>query len=120
MVTEGMLTEAAWTGDLESLTIWARQGVRITSAMPLRATVGCGHLDVVRCLVRGLGADVSQAMHDGNTPLISAAYMGKVSLVRLLVQDLGADINQGGQNGVTPLMVAGTRGHLSNRARRKD
>lgn len=35
MVTEEMLTAAARAGDLESLTAWARQGVRITSGEPL-------------------------------------------------------------------------------------
>jgi hypothetical protein len=38
-VTEDMNTEAASTGDLETLTIWASQGVRYTTAAPLCAAV---------------------------------------------------------------------------------
>jgi hypothetical protein len=74
VVTEGMLTEAARAGDLESLTMWARQGVRVTSAEPLCVAVEAGFLEVLRCLVRELGADVNQQGQMGLTPLIVAAH----------------------------------------------
>jgi hypothetical protein len=32
VVTEGMITHATLTGDLQSLTMWAEHGVRITTA----------------------------------------------------------------------------------------
>jgi predicted AAA+ superfamily ATPase len=59
VVTEGMLTEAAEDGDLESLTMWARQGVRVTTGHLLYAAAQGSFLEVVQCLVQQLGANVS-------------------------------------------------------------
>jgi tripartite-type tricarboxylate transporter receptor subunit TctC len=72
MVTEEMLVEAAQVGDLESLMIWARQGVRVACAEPLVAAARGGHHEAMRCLVRELGADINQANWSGSTPLIAA------------------------------------------------
>lgn len=105
MVTEEMLVEAAQVGDLESLMIWARQGVRVTTAEPLLGAGRCHHLEVMRCLVQELGADVKQAP-SGYSPLLMAVAIGNLAMVRLLVMDLGADINQGDQGGATPLIMA--------------
>jgi hypothetical protein len=113
VVTEEMLTSAILIGDLENLTIWAEQGVRVTSGEMLCVAARRGISAVVQILVREMGADVNQAMPDGETPLITATRMGNVSVVRLLVQELGADIDQGGQHGVTPLIMESSRGHLA-------
>jgi hypothetical protein len=110
VVTERMLTEAARAGDFERLTSWARQGVRVTTVEPLCVAAEEGHLEVVRCLVQQMGADVSHS-HYGDTPLIVAAENGYTDLVRLLVTDLGADVNQAIAYGWTPLMLA-SRGNL--------
>ena len=69
LVTEGMLTEAARAGDLESLMVWARQGVRVRSGQPLLCDDARGRsIAVLRCLVHELGADVNQASLRGLIP----------------------------------------------------
>jgi hypothetical protein len=92
VVTEGMLTDAAQAGDLRTLTIWARQGVRVTSGEPLYVATRGGHLEVLRWLVQELGADVSQ-IHHGDTPLIVAAQRNNLAPLKCLVE-LGADVNR--------------------------
>jgi hypothetical protein len=113
VVTEEMLTEAVRARDPESLTIWARQGVRVTTAEPLFVAVRGGHLEVMQCLVRELGADVDQK-HVGDwrcvTPLIVAASAGHLAALRCLVE-LGADINKGDRFGATPLIMAASTDH---------
>jgi hypothetical protein len=114
MVTEEMLISAARAGDLESLMMWARQGVRVASAEPLVAAAHGGHLEAMRCLVRELGADVNQATRSGSTPLVFAARRNDLALVHFLVEELGADANQAVWNdGRTPLNVAASRGNLA-------
>jgi hypothetical protein len=114
VVTEGMLIEAAGAGDLESLTVWARQGVRVTSGEPLYAAVCSrrGHLEVLRCLVRKLGADVNQAALNQRTPLIHAAFLGNLAVAHCLIE-LGADVNQTARHGETPLIAAAAQGSLA-------
>jgi hypothetical protein len=76
LVTEGMLTEAARAGDLESLMVLAGQGVRVRSGKPLLCDARGRSIAVLRCLVHELGADVNQAslrgLIPGSTPLIQA------------------------------------------------
>jgi hypothetical protein len=109
VVTEDMLLEAVSAGDLESLTIWAKQDVRIPVALPLYVAARLGHLKVLRCLVRGLGADVNQVMR-GDTPLKSAAKNGHLTVVRCLVH-LGAEVLTADSDGSTALLVSATNGH---------
>jgi hypothetical protein len=52
VVTEVTLIEAVRAGDLGRLTIWATQGVRVTTGIPILHAVGCGQLEVVRLLVQ--------------------------------------------------------------------
>ena len=54
-----------------------------------------GDLDMVRCFVKELGADVNQAREDGCAPLNIAAKNGnlKMALCLQLVKEFGAHIN---------------------------
>jgi ankyrin repeat protein len=141
VVTEEMITLTASFSDLARLRIWAAEGVRVTTAMPLVAAVRIGHLGVLRCLVRELGADINQATLHGHTPLLEAIYLadvaemqclvalgadvtsamplvaavrnGHLGVLQCLVQELGADVNQATPRGLTPLTVAAERGNLA-------
>jgi hypothetical protein len=112
VVTEMMLAKAAFTGNLESLTIWAQKGVRVTSARPLCVAAGGGYsavfrqLEVVRLLVQQMGASVSQAMPHGPTPLKIATKRVNLALVQCLVVELGADVNQAMRDGRALLITA--------------
>jgi hypothetical protein len=115
VVTERMLIEAAKYGDTESLTIWARQGVRVTTEKPLFGAVLFGHLEATRLLVQ-MGANVSHSLASRcgitATPLNCSAKRGCSDMVLLLVTDCGADINQANASGDTPLVVgASERGN---------
>jgi hypothetical protein len=113
VVTERMLTEAARAGDLEQLRKLARQGGRVTTLAPLVVAVEGGHcqLEVLRCLVQELGANVNQL--NGDTPLTIAAPHGSPPVVRCLVE-LGADVNQATQSdGRTALIIAARFGKLA-------
>jgi hypothetical protein len=113
VVTEGMLTEAALAGDLESLVIWATQGVRVTTTGPLYVAAELGYLEVVRCLVHKLGADVHQVDQHGLTLLIIATGLNNLTMVQCLAE-VGADANQVmPNNGYSPLNIATRRGNLA-------
>jgi ankyrin repeat protein len=109
-----MITSAAQAGDLESLRIWARQveGVCVTTAKPLCVAARGGYLEVLRCLVQELGADVNQT-HHGTAALMIAAASDFSDMVRLLVTDVGADINHGDRRGVKPLHMSASKGNLA-------
>jgi hypothetical protein len=111
LVTEEMLTEAARAGDLESLTVWARQGVRVTTAYPLYVAIQCGFLDVLRCLVTKLGAEVNQATPNGKTPLMAAARSASLAVVQCLVE-LGAEVGAVDIYGDTVLLESALNGHF--------
>jgi ankyrin repeat protein len=80
---------------------------------PLSHAALGGHLEVVRCLAKELGANVNQANGDGSTPLLIAAYLGDVDMVRCLIEELGADINKANKVGATSLFIAAEQGHLN-------
>jgi ankyrin repeat protein len=63
-------------------------------------------------MMEELGADVSQKMNDGATPLYLAAEKGHLAVVRLLM-NFGADVNQGMHDGATPLYAAAQMGKLA-------
>jgi ankyrin repeat protein len=92
VLTEEMLIGAAKTGNHESLAVWAKQGVRVTSTVPLFLAARGRHLLALQCLVREVGANVNQTFQ-GETPLMSAAYERNPTVVRCLLE-LGADVNQ--------------------------
>ena len=65
---------------------------------------------MVRCLVKELGADVSQGDNEGMSPVFIAAQYGNVDVLRCLVKKLDADVNQATHDGRTPLGVASSMG----------
>jgi serine/threonine-protein phosphatase 6 regulatory ankyrin repeat subunit B len=69
-------------------------------------------LEMVRCLVTELGADVSTGDGHGDTPLIRAAMHSDSSMVQCLVTELGAVVDQRNDNGDTPLIAAAHEGNL--------
>jgi hypothetical protein len=111
VVTEEMLTEAAKAGDLERLTIWAGQGVRIVTGRPLLYAIGGGQLEVVRLLVNELGADINQSPPSGVTPLMVAAWNGRLAVVQCLVE-LSAEIGAIDIFGDTAFLVSALNGRF--------
>jgi ankyrin repeat protein len=106
-------------GDTAQLRRWARQGVRVVSGLPLCAAALLGKVDLLRILIKELGADANQAIFgsndptlDGSIPLLVAAQYGHVAALRCLVKEFGAAINQAGNRGDTPLYIAAAIGHL--------
>jgi hypothetical protein len=73
-----------------------------------------GKINVARCLMNDLGADVNLAdeMGPGRTPMNFAAQGGFVDLMRCLVKEFGADPNQGDATGVVAFRVAAYNGDL--------
>jgi hypothetical protein len=100
-----MILEAILAGDLERLQEWGRQGVRATTAEPLMHAAESGSFEIIRCLVLELGADVNQAMPDGETPLtlIVAGSYGEMPVVCCLIE-LGADVGAVNARGDTALL----------------
>jgi ankyrin repeat protein len=73
-----------------------------------------GRVDVMRCMVTELGADVNLADNGGPTctPLFLAAKRGRVDMVRGLAE-LGADLNRVPEDdGLTLLHMSALDGHL--------
>jgi ankyrin repeat protein len=112
-VPEKRILEAVNRRDIGQLRRWSRQGLRITSILPLTHAVVLGELGIVQCLVEELGADVNQADREGRTPLYCAALLGDLAMMRCLVKDLGADVEQADQEGCTPLRTATCAGNLA-------
>jgi ankyrin repeat protein len=70
-------------------------------------------LEVLRSLVKDLGADVNQPRaEDGYTPLLAASFKGELEAVKCLVEELGADVNKPEAKGITPLSAAAQCGHI--------
>jgi hypothetical protein len=134
-ISEADIIDAIVAGDLIQLQGFGRQGVRVTNADPLFVAMEGGNVDVVRCLVTDLGADVSQRAHhynldvirclvieygadvnrtssDGWSPLYTAAEQAGLDVLKSVVHDFGADINLASQNGATPLYIAAKNGRL--------
>jgi hypothetical protein len=93
-VPEETLIHACVAGDVTRLRQWARLGVRVVSAMPLCQAAVWNNLDVCRCLVKELDADVNRALESGYTPVCIAAEESNVIMIECLVRELGADVNQ--------------------------
>jgi hypothetical protein len=78
---EKRIIEAVKRGDIGQIRRWARQGLRVTSSLPLVHATRLGKLAVMQCLVKEFGADVSQADCEGCTPLYFAARAGDLAMV---------------------------------------
>jgi hypothetical protein len=102
-VPEATIVQACTAGDITRLRRWARMGVRVSSGQPLFDAAAHGKLDIMRCLVKELGADVNQTAHNGITPLLVAVQFGRLDVARCLVKELGADVNQASLDGVVLL-----------------
>jgi ankyrin repeat protein len=73
----------------------------------------CGFFDIVRFLVKELGADVNQAdENDGRTALITAAEQDHLDTVLFLGKELGANVKQADKIGCTPLYMAASMRHM--------
>jgi hypothetical protein len=102
-------------GNMVQLRRWGRQAVHVASAEPLCACayLGCP-LDILRCLVNYLGADVNLAGKEGCSPLFFAVQQGHLNIVLCLLQEFGADVDNGDDNlGRSPLYLAASKGRLS-------
>jgi hypothetical protein len=61
-ITSETILAACKTGDVALLRRWGRMGMEMVETMPLVESALSGwHLDVLRCLVKDLHADVNQA-----------------------------------------------------------
>jgi ankyrin repeat protein len=83
----------------------------VSSAGPLYYAAGRGKLDVVRLLLREMGADINQAA-ERFLLLYAAAHEGHEHIVRCLVKEFGADSIEGTLNGDTNLYAAALAGKL--------
>jgi hypothetical protein len=107
-VSEKEIIGACKHGDIVQLRRWGGKGVRVKSADFIIEAIFAGvSLDILRCLVKELSADVNGArLENGGTPLYAAAQIGNLALLQCLVEELGADVNQAANEGVTPLYIA--------------
>jgi ankyrin repeat protein len=88
----------------------------VTTADPLYYAAEYARLDVLRCLVKDLHADVNGANVSGFTPLYIAAHLSNMDLLLCLVRELGADVNQATRDdGCTPLHAAARNAMSSER-----
>jgi hypothetical protein len=104
--TEEDIVEACAAGNLSLLRRWGRRGIRVVSPGPLLEVVLRNDLDMMRCLVMELGADVNQMRDDGARQTTVAAELGSIEVMRCLVKELGANVNLAGHDGWTPLLRA--------------
>jgi ankyrin repeat protein len=80
----------------------------VNGADPLCNAAAYGKLDVVRLLLREVGADISQ-LFDGRSALYAAAEEGHEHVVRALVNEFGANVKQVGPFDHSPLHAAALR-----------
>jgi hypothetical protein len=63
-VSDADIEEACWNCFLTNLRKFGRKGVRVATARPLLIAAQNGNLDVLRCLVNELGAEVNLARQE--------------------------------------------------------
>jgi ankyrin repeat protein len=73
--------------------------------------MGWGFVDMARCLVKELGANVEDRF-EGYSPLHAAVQMGHVAMMLCLVRELGANVNQATQGGSHYLHIAAHHARL--------
>jgi ankyrin repeat protein len=76
----------------------------------LRIAAQLGNLQMMRCLVAELSADVDRVTIKGDTPLHIAVDKGNLEAVQCLVKELEADVNLGDDDGYTPVYIASSGG----------
>jgi hypothetical protein len=112
-VSGDAVVQACIRGDIVQLRRWARRGFRVTSTEPLCNAVVESNYEVVKCMVRELGADVNQANEKGVTAVLIASVNGNLKMVKLLATELGADVDHTDAKGHTPLNLAAWHGNLA-------
>lgn len=83
IVSDSTLIEALHHGDFTSIRQWGRQRFCPNSAAPFLAIIVRGKVDVMRCMVEELGADIN-GPPDGNpkcAPLFLALNRGRLDMV---------------------------------------
>ena len=106
------IIKACQEGNVTFLRRLVRLGLTVSNPEMMIDAAYCGHISVVRCLGKELGADVNKANDGGATPLFIAAQEGHLDVVRCLGKELGADVDKAANDGVTPLSIAAQNGHL--------
>jgi hypothetical protein len=115
-VPEDVVIEACRRGEMRMLRRWAKRGVKVCSTSPLYFAVLYGNIDVIRCLVEDLNADVNRAGGNNRagmnewTPLRAAAKHSVATLRCLL--DLDADASLAMLDGYAPLHIAAKFGKI--------
>jgi ankyrin repeat protein len=71
-----------------------------------------GHVAIVRCLIKELGADVHKGDESGFSAVFVAINYGQMAVARFLINEFGADVNQGNRDGCTPLYKAALEGKV--------
>ena len=82
-----------------------------TCKVPLHLAAACGHVDVVRWLVREGGADVRQCDRNGCNAYHLGCVQGHTDVVQFLVEEAGLDMDEPEAFGGTGLGWALKRGH---------
>lgn len=120
---EGALFEACGFGDTAAaVRLVKRLGISLATPqmcdsrpfLPLGIAAARGHLETVRALVVGCGADVDsrgESCSDCRAPLHEAAAMGQYDMVRLLALELGADVHLTDSIGATAMYYAAESGN---------
>eukprot|EP00756_Hemistasia_phaeocysticola_P009437 Hpha_TRINITY_DN14883_c0_g1::TRINITY_DN14883_c0_g1_i1::g.169074::m.169074 len=104
MVRWTPLTKAIHVGSLPTVSFLLEKGADPNAGRALIFAIDCRQGEIVGALVEG-GANVSEALPSGDTPLSLAAFMGNVESVRCLLTK-GADPNQPGASAMPPLFWA--------------
>ncbi|KNC50742.1 TKL/RIPK protein kinase [Thecamonas trahens ATCC 50062] len=86
--------------------------VAITGATALMLASGCGHVNVVRFLVKQTRADVDACNDEGASPCYLAAQNGHLEVVRYLVSDVGVDPLSPLPDGTSTVYIAAQNGHV--------
>jgi hypothetical protein len=110
--TGAAMMKACEQGDMAQLQQWGRQGVCLPSYIFRNAVMLGVRVDIIRCLIKELSADINLASNHGRTALFVAAHSGYYEILVSLASEFGADVNTQDNMGVFPLMAAALFGHV--------
>src|SRR3990167_4335208 len=79
---------------------------------PMNFAVESAQADSIR-VVHELGASLTEAYNQGQTPMLRAAKEGRVESIRLL-HELGASVAQANNEKWTPILSAAQNGHVES------